>query len=54
MDKIKSARFVISVALTFTACIGFIMKMIPAETFVPIVILAIGFYFNRTDRKKEE
>ena len=51
MSKIFSARFWMAIAFTLTACWGFANGKITGETFIPIVIIVVQSYFQRTDRK---
>ena len=54
LKKITSARFLVTVGLTFTACIMAFKGSFPMEAFTGLVTLAVRDYFMRDDRKKEE
>ena len=51
MSKILSGRFIMVVGFTTATCIGFMKGMIPADVFVPIVVLIVNAYFTRGDRE---
>ena len=51
MRKLLSARFLMAIAFTITSCIGFIKGLIPTEAFVPMALLTVQWYFQKS---KEE
>ena len=51
LSKLLSGRYVMCILFSITTCIGFLNNMVPAEVFVPIVVLIANSYFNRNDRK---
>ena len=53
LEKVISARFLISLALTATLCYGSLRGTIPPEAFIPIAVLAIDWYFKRKREEKE-
>ena len=50
-DKVTSARSLVVVMLVATLCYGFIVKIVPPEAFIPIVLVAVDWYFKRSDRR---
>lgn len=54
INKIFSARYLMTVCLTFSFCYGFIFGMIQSEIFVPVVLIVIRWYFERSDREKSD
>lgn len=54
VDKLTSARFVVTIGLVLTACILAFKGSFPMEAFTGLVTLAVRDYFMRDDRKKEE
>lgn len=54
LEKLLSARFLMSVFFSFTTCVGFMQDKISGELFVGIVMAVVAFYFNRDDRQKKE
>lgn len=41
-----SIRAILAGVLTVTTCVGFMLKLITAETFVPLATMALAFYFS--------
>lgn len=54
MSKLLSARYMISLFLGLTFCIGFINGLIPSEAFVTAFGFIIQSYFNRVDRRTKD
>ena len=52
LSKFASARYLIALMLSTTLCWGFIIGKVPSGTFLPVVLLALGWYFERKDRKE--
>jgi len=48
--KILSARWIMTISLTWSLCWGFIKGLVPPEAFIPIVLLCCEWYFKREDR----
>ena len=49
--KITSARWLIAILLSSTLCYLALAGKVDADIFVPIVTLAIGYYFNKDNKK---
>ena len=45
MNILSSASKIVLLMLTFTSCVAFLMKILPVEFFVPMVMAVFGFYF---------
>ena len=45
--KITSARWLIAILLSLTLCYLALTGKVDSDIFVPIVTLAIGYYFNK-------
>ena len=52
--KITSARWLIAILLSLTLCYLAITDKVDADIFVPIVTLAIGYYFNKNSKEEGE
>ena len=50
LSKVTSARFIVTVSITFTACILAYVGKFPMEIFASLVILVVKDYFERKDR----
>ena len=48
--KITSARWLIAILLSSTLCYLALAGKVDADIFVPIVTLAIGYYFNKDNK----
>ena len=54
ITKLTSARFLVTIMLSLTACILAFKGQFPMEAFAGLVTLAINSYFVRTDRKHND
>lgn len=54
MNKLLSARFLISVSLTLAVCYSIIIGKLPMEVFFPVYIIIVKDYFDRKDREGEK
>lgn len=50
VEKLMSARFLVTIGLTLTACIMAYKGSFPMEAFTGLVTLAVRDYFQRADR----
>ncbi len=48
IKKITSARFLMALSFTITACAGFLMNMLPAEAFMTLCGVVVHGYFAKT------
>jgi hypothetical protein len=46
MKILSSASKIVFIALTLTACAGFILKLLPVDQFMILAIAASSFYFS--------
>jgi len=46
MDILKSASKFVFVLLSLTACVGFLVGILPVDKFMELSLLAFGFYFS--------
>lgn len=53
INKIFSARFILTVLIGGTLCVGFINGKVQAEAFVGIATYIVHAYFDRKDRENE-
>ena len=53
LNKLLSARFLVCIGLTLTACIMAFKGTFPTEAFAGLCTLAIRDYFQRSDRPNE-
>lgn len=53
LGKLLSARWLITVMLVGSFCWGFIIKLVPVELFVPVVLLVCDWYFKRIREEKK-
>ena len=54
LDKVLSARYIITVALTFTFCYLAVKKEVEVAAFTAIFGIVIRDYFERSDRRKKK
>jgi len=54
MNKLLSGRFLFTVVTALVFWWASVTKVLSNEQIVSIIMLVIGFYFNRIDRNKEE
>lgn len=52
IQKLFSARWLVTVALAFTFCYMAIIGKVSSEVFVPILIIVLNYYFLR--RRNED
>lgn len=50
VEKLFSARFIMTISFSITTCYGFIKGLINTDAFIPLVALIINWYFDREDR----
>lgn len=53
IEKLFSARFLVTIGLTTTACILAFRGTFPMEAFTGLVTLAVRDYFMRNDRSND-
>ena len=53
-NKLTSARFLVTIGLTLTACIMAFKGSFPMEAFTGLVTLAVRDYFQRSDREGDK
>lgn len=44
---LRSASKLVFIGLMFTACVGFLMKLLPVDQFMILAIAAASFYFAK-------
>lgn len=55
MDNIlSSASKIVFIMLTITACIGFLLQILPVDQFMIIMMAAASFYFSNKGDKTNE
>ena len=54
VSKTFSARFLMAVMLTATACLGFLKDKLSDEAFMSLAGAAITAYFMRNDRNQQQ
>jgi hypothetical protein len=47
MNRVNAA---IGIMFAASLCIGFFLKMITQEAFIPLAALSIGFFFPKSDK----
>ena len=48
LSKFTSARFILALCFGATACAGFLLKLVPVDSFMTLAGSVITFYFTRT------
>lgn len=46
MKILESASKIVFILLTLTACVGFLMKLLPVDQFMILAMAAASFYFS--------
>lgn len=54
MNKLFSGRFIFTIVTAFVFAWAAFVGLLTNEQLVSIIMLVIGFYFNRTDRKEKQ
>ena len=54
MHKLFSGRFIFTVVTAIVFFWASFVRILTNEQIVSIIMLIIGFYFNRTDRKEQQ
>lgn len=49
MRILKSASKIVFLIITITACVGFILKILPVDQFMLLATGAFAYYFSRKD-----
>ena len=52
LNKILSGRFIFTIIAALVFAYGSIVKYIPPEKQIEVIMIIIVFYFSRTDRKE--
>lgn len=47
MNILNSASKMVFIVLAFTACIAFVLKILPVDQFMLLAISAFSFYFSK-------
>lgn len=47
MNKLTSARFWMAMMFSLSACVGFIMQILPVEAFMTLCGVVVTGYFNK-------
>jgi hypothetical protein len=55
MSRITSSASKITLLLfALTVCVGFVLKLLSAELFVPLATMVLGFYFGSSKGQKDD
>ena len=54
INKILSARWLVTVFLTWTFCVLTANGRVSAEVFVPVLVITLNYYFKEKERKMPE
>lgn len=46
MEILKSASKIVFILLAATACVGFVLKVLPVDQFMILAMAAFSFYFS--------
>ena len=48
LAKTFSARWLMAIMFSVTACVGFLLGRVPTDAFIPILGVVVTFYFSKS------